>query len=100
MIGKRLSPILEEIENTIWEFEANVSTQPNYTPDGFRAATKIFMSALMDKMWDMQKGGILSIDARGDMAFKAGEELHKLIKTYTDIDTYKFYKHKTQKKPL
>ena len=31
MIGKKLSPILNEIEQTLWEFEANNPSPPQYT---------------------------------------------------------------------
>lgn len=48
MIGKKLSPVLEEMETTLWEYEAFNGAKPNYTLEGFRASTKIFMSALVD----------------------------------------------------
>jgi hypothetical protein len=44
MIGKELSPVLVEIEDALWEFELNSNLQPEYTTDGFRAATKIAFS--------------------------------------------------------
>ena len=45
MIGIKLSPILKEIEYTLWEFEANNSNQrPQYTDEALRSALKIFMS--------------------------------------------------------
>ena len=47
MIGKKLSPVLEEMEATLWEYEAFNGAKPNYTLEGFRASTKIFMSALL-----------------------------------------------------
>lgn len=43
MIGKKLSPVLEEMEATLWEYEAFNGAKPNYTLEGFRASTKIFM---------------------------------------------------------
>lgn len=94
MIGEKLSPILEEIENTIWEFEAieeNNSCKPNYSTEGFRASIKIFMSALLDKMYDLQNEEDIKIEDRLNMAKKAGEDLRKLIKTYTDIDCHNLY---------
>ena len=89
-IGQKLSPILEEIEGTLLEAEA-FGDKPEYTQNGFRAAVKIFMSALMDKMWDVQEKEKLDMTDRANMATKSGEEIRKLIKTYTDIDTFKFY---------
>lgn len=91
MIGKKLSPILVEIENTIWESESNFGVKPEYTQDGFRASVKIFMSTLMDMMWELQDYENLSMEDRGAMAQKAGDDIKKLIKTYTNIDTTKLY---------
>ena len=92
MIGKKLSPILEEIEYTLWEFEANGGLKPNYTTEGFRAATKIFMSALTDKIWELQQSEKIEMKDRINMAQKAGEDMRTLIKTYTDIDCHELYK--------
>lgn len=44
MIGKALSPVLEEIERKLWQFETNGGDKPNYDLAGFRASMKIFMS--------------------------------------------------------
>ena len=92
MIGKKLSPILTEIETTILEHEIHHGAKPEYSDDAFRAATKIFMSATMDKMFDLQMREKMNFDDSGKMAEKFGCELRKLIKVYTNIDTYEFYK--------
>jgi len=91
MIGEKISPILVEIEETLWEYEAYSGLKPCYTPEGFRAAIKIFMSALMDCMWDLQEKESIPIEDRGKMATKAGNEVRKIVKTYTNIDTRKMY---------
>lgn len=91
MIGKRLSPILEEIEDTLWEFEADVAQKPEFTMSGFRAASKIFFAAFMDKMWELQTEEKITQETREDMAVKAGEELRQLVKKYTNIDTVDLY---------
>lgn len=92
MIGKQISPILYEIENVLWDFEENGGLKPEYGKDGFRAAIKIFMSVIMDKMWELQEVESLSIEDRCNMANKVGEDIRKLVKTYTDIDTHDLYK--------
>lgn len=51
MLGEQLNPILLEIEDAILEFEVEFGYKPEYTLEGFRAATKIFMSTIMDKLW-------------------------------------------------
>lgn len=91
MIGQKLSPVLEEIEDAIWEFEELYACKPIYTNEGFRAIVKIFMSALMDKIWELQENESISYETRLSMAEKAGEELKRLIKVYTNIDTKMLY---------
>ena len=91
MIGEKLSPVLVEIEDSLWEHEANNGTPPRYTDDGFRAICKIFMSGVMDKMWKLQGEEGISFKSKMEMATKAGEDIRKLVKTYTNIDTHKLY---------
>lgn len=92
MIGKELSPVLVEIEDALWEFELNSNLQPEYTTDGFRAATKIFMSVLMDKIWNLQSNENMDMEDRVKMVEKAGNDIRNIIKIYTDIDTHDLYK--------
>ncbi len=92
MIGKHLSPILADIEKVLWQYEALEGKKPNYTDQAFRASIKIFMSALLDKMYDLQEDEHLSFEDKINMAKKAGEDLRKLVKIYTDIDTVELYK--------
>lgn len=94
MIGKQISIILESIEDYILEHEAFNGAKPEYSLLGFRAATKIFMSALMDKMYELQMKEDISEDDCIKMAEKAGNELRNFVKTYTDIDTVKLYEIK------
>ena len=94
MIGKKLSPILNEIEDTLWEYELNSGEKPEFTIEGFRSSIKIFMSVIMDKMWELQdeENKIFDEKTREEMAKKAGSDLRKFIKTYTNIDTVDLYK--------
>ena len=91
-LGKQLSPILEELENALWEHEQTLATPPEYTDEGFRAICKLFMSGIMDKMWVIQEKEGMSMEDRGNMAKQAGEKVRSLVKTYTGIDTYDLYK--------
>lgn len=91
MIGEKLSPILQEIENSIWEFELVIADKPNYTEDGFKAGIKIFMSVMMDKMWELQDNENIDLADRINMAEKLGNDIRNLVKTYTDIDTHTLY---------
>ena len=92
MIGEKLSPVLSEIESTLIEYELNVARPPQYTDEGFRAAIKIFMSAMLDKMWKLQEDENIDINARADMAEKLGNELRNMVRIYTNIDTHSLYK--------
>lgn len=96
MIGKQLSPILVEIENTLWEFESRNYGSPEFTQDGFRAVCKIFISVIMDKIWDLQENESMTIEDRLNMAQKCGEDFAKLIKIYTNIDSTKLYSNDTK----
>jgi hypothetical protein len=92
MIGKKLSPILSEIESALIEFEINVAKPPEYTDEGFRASVKIFLSVMLDKMWKLQEDEGIDINTRADMAEKLGNELRNIIRVYTNIDTHSLYK--------
>ena len=92
MIGEKLSSVLSEIESALIEFEANVARPPEYTDEGFRAAVRIFLSAMLDKMWKLQEDEGIDINTRADMAEKLGNELRNIIRVYTNIDTHNLYK--------
>ena len=92
MIGKKLSPILSEIESALMEFEINVAKPPEYTDEGFRASIRIFLSAMLDKMWKLQEDEGIDINTRADMAEKLGNELRNIVRIYTNIDTHNLYK--------
>ena len=89
MIGKKLQPILNEIEGTILELNG---VKLNYPKESMRSSTQIFLSVLMDKMNDKQIKDGLSLEHSCEMATRCGEELRGLIKTYTGFDSLKFYK--------
>lgn len=92
MIGERLSPVLCEIESALWEFEEQNLGNPEFTKGGFRAILKIFMCGIMDKMWEMQLAEEIDMNIRGEMARKCGEEVRKIVKVYTGIETIDLYK--------
>ena len=88
-LGKSLSSILSEIEDTLLE---NNGIKPNFTNEGFRAGIYIFKSVVLDKMFELQNDENISIEIRSDMAKKCGEEIRGLIKKYCNIDTHELYK--------
>ena len=88
-LGEKLSPILEEIQDTLLE---NYERKPEFTMNGFKACIYIFQAALIDKMYNLQTNENIPTDIKLDMALKLGTELRDLIKTYCDIDTHELYK--------
>ena len=82
---------LEFIANDILEQNVNAKgneNKPNYSNRDFMNATIIFQTALMDKMFDNQDYDDMSIEDRCNMAESCGNELRKLIHTYTGLDTH------------
>lgn len=83
-------PILEEIANGLLEI---AEIKPNYTDKALLNATFIFQSVFMDKVFDcMQRDGIPHEDQL-KMVQSAGEEIRKLIHTYTGLDTHELVKN-------
>jgi hypothetical protein len=82
---------LEIIANDLLSQNAEAigsENKPNYSHRDFMNTIIIFQSALMDKMYDNQDFDDMLIEDRLKMAQKCGEELRKLIHTYTGLDTH------------
>ena len=62
--------------------------KPNYTNREFMNSLVIFQTALMDKMYDNQNYDDMNMQERVDMSIRCGLDLHKLIHTYTGLDTH------------
>lgn len=77
---------LEEIANEILN---NSHLKPNYSNRDFMNAMIIFQSAIMCKMFELQNSENIDFEDRLKMANRCGIEIHKLIKTYTGLDTHK-----------
>lgn len=84
--------ILIEIESGLWEHDHRVSEDVagphSYTDKQFRACLKIFMSALLWKLWEGSGG---NVEIVADLAGKMGEDLRTMINAYTGIDTHDLY---------
>lgn len=84
---KELEIIATDILNQNAEAKGN-ENKPNYTNREFMNTLIIFQTALMDKMWDNQEFDKMPFSDREKMAVKCGEDLRKLIFTYTGLDTH------------
>jgi hypothetical protein len=81
----QLKEEIEKIANSLLENDS----KPNYSKRDFMNILIIFNSALMDKMYDLQNEENISNQDRLKMAEKCGFDLHKLIHTYTNLNTHK-----------
>lgn len=91
-IGEFIGPMMSSMEDALWNYEYYMPNTPyGFSQESFRAAVKIFMSALMDKIWELQEGEEMDIEDRAAMAEKCGKDVRALVKTYTNIDTHELY---------
>lgn len=88
-------PILKEIASGMLE---NYEQKPNFTNDAFIDATLIFQTVLFDKIHDLQQEEKMKLKYGLEMAESCGNDLRKLIKTYTDLDTHELVKNYGTKK--
>ena len=92
MFGEDVSTALVNMGEVMFIFESeHKNEKPDYTIDGFRAATKIFMNVIMDKMWELQQSEDLDMEDKIKMAEKCGQDLRNFVKIYTNIDTFELY---------
>ena len=91
-LGQKLSPILAEIENTLWEKEANLPEPLLFTEKGRRAGIKIFMAVMLDMLWEYQNKNNVPQEKREHQAEEVGAGINLLVKQYTGVDTKTLYK--------
>jgi len=77
--------ILKEIASGMLE---TAEIKPNFSDDALLDATLIFQTVLFDKVHDLQTDEKMKIKYGLEMAESLGNELRKLIKTYTNLDTH------------
>lgn len=85
-IGQRISPILKEMNDTLWEYEAHhPGVRMGWSDQDLNYATKIFMCVLMDRMFEYNEGD----GERLRLADEAGKTMRSLIRHWTTLDTAK-----------
>ena len=82
---------LEYIANDILNQNASEdgAEKPNYSNRDFLNTIFIFQTALMDKVFDNQECDNMDIEDRKNMVMQCGNDLRKLIHTFTGLDTHK-----------
>lgn len=88
---KELERILVATEEMFFFLDAT-EIKPDFSNVALRCASKIFASVLMDKLYELQTKEEMPLDDKCKMATKCGEDIRQLIKTYTNLDSYDFYK--------
>jgi hypothetical protein len=82
----KYEPILKEIASGMLEV---AEIKPNYSNDAFLDAILIFQTVLIDKLFDNQNFDNMPLQQRDEMVEACGNDLIKLIHTYTGLDTVK-----------
>ena len=91
-MGETLEPLLIHMEDALWHYEYNCPATPyGFSEEAFRASIKLFMAAMMDKIWALQENEEMDIEDRAAMAEKCGKDIRAFVKTYTNIDTHELY---------
>ena len=89
--AKKITPILIELEETIWEHDTREPECQNYSQDALRAATKIFMHLAMDHIWQRQEKEDRTMEERCKEVEDFGNSVGKLLLYYTGKDSKTFY---------
>ena len=86
--GQKLAPVLRDLEKTIFEYQVHTDGElpPKYPEIALYHAMEIFAHVLMDKIWDLIKKKEIELPDACKMAEACGNDIRKLIKTYTGID--------------
>jgi hypothetical protein len=79
----------EQLEQIATNLLEQSGVKPHYSNRDFMNTVIIFHTALMDKMYDLMNLDKMPLDDRLAMANKCGEELRKIIHTFTGLDTHK-----------
>lgn len=79
-------PILKEVANGMLE---TAEFKQNFSNNAFIDAVLIFQTLLMDKLFDNQNFDNMPMAERYKMAEACGEQLRRLIHTFTGLETCK-----------
>ena len=98
-IGEKISPILAEIEDVLWEHEATLATKPEFTVAGLRASIKIFAACVLDAMFSKLTLEKKSLEDMEKYATACGNEIRDLVFKYTGIDSHLLYPQNNETRP-
>lgn len=81
------------VENLLADMHSKNINRLGYSDEAFKAITTIFVTALNERMTELQEDEGMSASDRIAMSSSLGREIRKLTKTYTGIDTKKLLRH-------
>jgi len=88
--------VLIEIEKGLLEhnvrIDEGIAKPYEYTDEQFRACLKIFMEAILWKMW--QNAEWFSLEAATDIAEELGKKIREIVLDFTGIDTHVLWGNK------
>lgn len=91
--GERIQPILQELNDALWEREANCPNTPHDFPEkSLLAASKIFTAVLWDFLHKKQEANGTCMDDNLDEVKEAGTAIRNLVFKYTGKDTHQLMK--------
>lgn len=90
-MAQAVEEVLTELEDCLLIRSANSADAMGISKDCFRAALYVFQTAFLEMIWQVQEGDNMDLEDRIAMVEAAGNDLKKLVFTYTNIDTKKLY---------
>ena len=85
-IGSKIGPTLVKIEENVADMTDNYAHPIGLNNAQFIALSRLFISALYDKMWELQNLEEMPVEVRQDMYTKVNEEVCRMMVVYADID--------------
>jgi hypothetical protein len=91
--GQLLSPTLKNISDTInWRKRVNPDRIPEYSDVDILYAANIFADVILDRMFELQMSEMHTVSDACKQAEFVGNEIRKLIKIHTNLDTHELIK--------
>jgi len=92
-LGQEITKSLVNLETILWTMDANhPNTRHEFPIEAVRAASKILMSVLMDRMYTHQEKGNTRFNKKIQAVQYFANELRSIMKQATGIDTHDLYK--------
>lgn len=91
-IGDQYNEVFEALHDALWEHDADVETPYGFPDEALRNASKIFMTVMMDRLWERIKAENIQMPIAEKMAEDLGREMRELVKKHVLVDVANYYK--------